>query len=143
MITWLELAKKLGVANIHIHCDSQLIVHQVKRDYTANEANMVAYLPTANNELEAFSWFEITQVPRSKNNEADALAYLTSGVDMEGLEKVAIETFLNPSISREEVSVINENPPPTWMKPIKKFMKHGELRTDWEEAKKWKMPQST
>ena len=54
LITGLELAKKLGGSNISIHCDSQLIVNQVKGKYHAKEANTEAYLAKENGELETF-----------------------------------------------------------------------------------------
>lgn len=79
-ITRLELARTLGVSDNCIRCNSQLIINQIKGDYTAKETNMAAYLTKGNKELEAFSWYEITQVPRSKNVEADALSRLTSGI---------------------------------------------------------------
>ena len=44
LIVGLELANKLGDQNLRIHCDSQLIVNQVKGDYAAKEPNMIAYL---------------------------------------------------------------------------------------------------
>lgn len=56
-----------------------MLVNQVKGDHAANEANMAAYLgitnkelymatnlARTNKELEAFSWYEITQVQGAK-----------------------------------------------------------------------------
>ena len=63
LIVGLELANKLGVQNLRIHCDSQLVVNQVKGDYAEKEPNMVAYLSKTQKNLEALSWFEIVQVP--------------------------------------------------------------------------------
>ena len=58
LIVGLELAQRLGVENLRIHCDSQLIVNQVKGDYTTIEPNMIAYLAKKLKNLEAISWFE-------------------------------------------------------------------------------------
>ena len=55
LIVGLELGQRLGVENLHIHCDSQLIVNQVRGDYTAKEPNMIAYLTKALKNLEAIS----------------------------------------------------------------------------------------
>ena len=76
-----------------------MIVNQVKGDYTAKEPNMVAYLAKTNSKLDAFSWFEIPQIPREQNSEADALARLGSGIDEDGLGTVPIEFLPRPSVS--------------------------------------------
>ena len=93
LIVGLELANKLGAQNLRIHCDSQLIVNQVKGDYAAKEPNMVAYLSKAQKNLEALSWFEIVQVPRDANIDSDALARLASGIDEEGEGSIPIEVL--------------------------------------------------
>ena len=81
---------KARCKNQRIHCDSKLIVNQVKGDYTGKESNMVAYLAKKNSKLDAFSWFEIFQILREQNSEADALARIRSGIDEDGLETVLI-----------------------------------------------------
>ena len=136
LIVGLELAKRLRVENLHIHCDSQLIVNQVKGDYTAKEPNMVAYLAKTLNNLEAISWFEIIQVPCKENAEADALAWLASGID-EGEEgSVPIEVLTRPYISRGDIGAIGEAPPPPlWINPLVEYISKGILPEDREEAK--------
>ena len=118
LIVGLELANKLGAQNLRIHCDSQLIVNQVKGDYAAKEPHMIAYLSKAQKNLEALSWFEIVQVPREANVDADALARLASGIDEEGEGSVPIEVLTRPYVSRSDVGVVDEVPPPSWMTPL-------------------------
>ena len=59
LIMSLELARRLDVEYLRIHCDSQLIVNQVKDNYTTKEPHMVVYLEKTHGSLEALSWFEI------------------------------------------------------------------------------------
>ena len=101
LIIWIELRQTLGAKNLRIHCDSQLIVNQIKDDYTAKEPKMVVYLANTNSKLDAFSWFEILQIPRKQNSEADALTRLGSGIDEDGLGTVLIEYLPRPSNSCE------------------------------------------
>ena len=67
LIVGLALGNKMEIRNLRIHCDSQLIVNQVKGDYAAKEPSMIAYMPKTHKNLEALSWFEIVQVPREAN----------------------------------------------------------------------------
>ena len=110
----MELANKLGVQNLRIHCDLQLIVNQVKGDYVAREPNMVAYLSKTQKNLEVLSLFEIVQVPREANIDADALVRLVSEIDEEGEGSVPIEVLTRPYLSRGDVGVVNGTPPPSW-----------------------------
>ena len=73
--------------------------------------------------MEALSWFEIVQVPREANVDADALARLASGIDEEGEGSVPIEVLTRPYVSRGDVGVIDETPPPSWMTPLVEFLK--------------------
>ena len=54
---------------------------------------MLAYLEKRNAKLDAFSWFEIIQIPREENTEADALARLGSGITEDGLRTILIESL--------------------------------------------------
>ena len=110
LLAGLDIARKLGAENLKIHCDSLLIVNQVKGEYQAKEENMAAYLEETKLRLEAISWYEIVQVPRGSNAEADALARMASGCDSEELGKVPVETLKLPSITKEEVNLIEEEP---------------------------------
>ena len=130
------MANKLEVRNLGIHYDSQLIVNQVKGDYAAKEPNMVAYLSKTQKNLEALSWFEIIQVPREANIEADALARLASGIDKEGEGRAPIEVLTRPYVSRRDVGVVDKVPPPSWMTPFVEYLKRGVVPGNKDEARK-------
>ena len=138
LLAGLDIARKLGAENLKIHCDSLLIVNQVKGEYQAKEENMAAYLEETKLRLEAISWYEIVQVPRGSNAEADALARMASGCDIEKLGKVPVDTLKLPSITKGEVNLIEEEPQPNWMTPIIEYLRDGVLPTDQAEAKKVK-----
>ena len=64
---------------------------------------MIVYLAKTNLKLDTFSLFEILQIPREHNSDADALARLEPDIDEEGLGTVPIESLSRPSISRDKV----------------------------------------
>ena len=90
----------------------------MKGDYAAKEPNMISYLSQTQKNLEALSWFEIIKVPHEANNEADAFARLTSGIDEEGQGSIPIEVLTRSYVSRGDIGVVDETPPPSWMTPL-------------------------
>ncbi|GKU98868.1 hypothetical protein SLEP1_g11806 [Rubroshorea leprosula] len=74
----LRLAKAAGVEYLRIYSDSQLIVNQVNGDFIATEQVMAQYLSLTMQFLQSFQGYELSQVRRSENLKADALAKLAS-----------------------------------------------------------------
>ncbi|GMN67536.1 hypothetical protein TIFTF001_036596 [Ficus carica] len=59
--------------------------------------------------------------PERTNAEADVLAWLVSGNDLEGLVSFPIEKLDQPSIDREEMVIVAESTQ-TWMDPIARYL---------------------
>ena len=98
LIAGLKLAKERKVESLEIFSDSQLVVCQITDEYQAREKKMTAYLHKAKKLLGSFSSYMISQIPRSPNAEADALAWLTSTKDTDKLNIVPMETLDSLSI---------------------------------------------
>lgn len=96
----------LGVKNLLIFIDSQLVVNQVNCNYEARDLNMIAYLERVNELLKDFERFEIRQIPREQNQRADALAQLASTPEGNLLRSVPIATIPELSILRPEVKEV-------------------------------------
>ncbi|KAM2405028.1 hypothetical protein ACFXTH_032291 [Malus domestica] len=75
LIAGLHLAKHLGVKQIDIFSDSQLVVNQVTNNFDAKDSSMVAYLAQTQLLLKHFH-YQITQIPQAVNSHVDALACL-------------------------------------------------------------------
>ena len=88
LIAGLRLAKEIGLQQLRVYSNSQLVVNQVRRDYQAKGENMAAYLKIAGEQLKGFGWFKIKQVPRMENAEADGLARLASGLEDDALRQL-------------------------------------------------------
>ncbi|XP_070008609.1 uncharacterized protein [Nicotiana sylvestris] len=82
VIAGLELARELGINEIVIKSDSQLVINQVLGTYTAREARMQQYLEMVRDLIRKFQTWKVTLIPRDENVEADALTNLASTADV-------------------------------------------------------------
>ncbi|XP_048496365.1 uncharacterized protein LOC125495631 [Beta vulgaris subsp. vulgaris] len=78
LILGLQLCLLAGAISIVAKSDSQLIVGQISGEYEAKEDNMRMYLAKARAVIGRLAGFRITHIPRSENQQADALARMAS-----------------------------------------------------------------
>jgi ribonuclease HI len=131
LLAGLKLSKNMGIKNLIVKSDSQLIVGQVKGEYEAREDKMKKYLTVIQTLLPHFKKVEFLQIPREKNVDADRLARLASSrEEIDGF----LEVQERPSIEEEIVNSIMDNN--SWMSPIIRYFKKGKLSTDKTEAHK-------
>jgi reverse transcriptase-like protein len=128
----------LEAKRVSLKTDSQLVVNQIKGEYEARDINMHKYLKKAQ---ELISWFEVIQVerlPRSQNEQADALSKLGSSSMQDLNRSVLVEVKPVSSIHEDATSVFNvENKDlSNWMKNIIQYNNDGELPTDPVLARK-------
>ena len=81
LIIGMQKAKSLGVQDLMIHCDSQLVANQLTGEYVARNERMGAYMKLAQKLIKEFRMAYIEKFPRTSNSHADALATLASAVD--------------------------------------------------------------
>ncbi|XP_052185187.1 uncharacterized protein LOC127796825 [Diospyros lotus] len=135
LIAGLRLARKLEVAQLIAHSDSQLIVQQYYGQYETREPAMGQYLQKVRALAQLFESFWLVQINRSLNGHADALSKLASTKETTG-RTVYVEVLQQPSIEKPEVACIeNSN---DWRTPFYKYLTAGELPTDPKEARKIK-----
>uniref|UniRef100_A0A2N9GXI9 Uncharacterized protein n=1 Tax=Fagus sylvatica TaxID=28930 RepID=A0A2N9GXI9_FAGSY len=131
LLAGLKLSKSMGIENLTVKSDSQLIVGQVKGEYEAKEDRMKRYLMVVKNLLTQFKKVELLQIPREENEAADRLARLaSSGVEIDGF----VEIQGRPSTEEETINPISFTT--TWMLPIIRYLKEGTLPADRAEAHK-------
>ncbi|CAL8089465.1 unnamed protein product [Prunus armeniaca] len=94
----------MSAKQISIHSDSQLIVNQITADFAAKDASMSAYLSEAHQLIEKFQAYEIRQIPRSENSQADAFSRLASAINDRIGRKVPVEILSQPSMTTAEIS---------------------------------------
>jgi ribonuclease HI len=133
LINGLRLAKDLGIRQLLIRGDSQLVAKQVQKEYDCNNDMMVEYLAEVCKMEKFFDGFEVRYVPHLDNCDADHLAWIASSraptppdVIVEKLSKALVKP--EESTSEEvgaDLMVIDEPPQqPTydWMSPIKAYL---------------------
>jgi len=74
LLLGLREAKRLGGKSLHIFTDSELVERQIKGIYRVRDLNLKALHSAVQQNLQAFSSFEIESIPREENREADRLA---------------------------------------------------------------------
>ncbi|XP_048424650.1 uncharacterized protein LOC125470149 [Pyrus x bretschneideri] len=127
----LRLAKHLGIKQINIFSDSQMVVNQVTNNFDAKDNSMAAYLAQTQLLLKHFH-YQITLVPRAANSYADALARLASAVEDRIGRKIHVELLAAPSTIVVEVCNLQQGD--SWITPIYKFLAHGTLPNDKVQA---------
>jgi len=73
LIGGLSTALDIGVDEITVRGDSQLVVSQVRGEWKTNELRLRVLRDEANELIEQFDAFEIEHVPRAQNSVADSL----------------------------------------------------------------------
>lgn len=74
LLAGLQKAREIGVTNITIHGDSELIIKQVTGEYACNAPTLKPVLKDVHSELKKFESWTISHVPREENNLADNVA---------------------------------------------------------------------
>ncbi|XP_050207571.1 uncharacterized protein LOC126656993 [Mercurialis annua] len=136
LIAGLGLALEIQTKILKIYSDSQLVVNQVKGEYHAKEAGMIEYLEKVTKllrqlEAQGGQW-EIMQIPREENTDADAIAKSASELGDLFTKMQLKETLASPSIKKEAIMTIDEAD--SWMTPLIKYLDQGELLIDNVEA---------
>ncbi|KAL5554521.1 hypothetical protein UlMin_041922 [Ulmus minor] len=135
LLAGLRLAKEVSARHLLIYSDSQLIMNQVNSEYQAKGEKMASYLEKAKELLGQFDTVTITQIPRNKNTNADALARLATGLEDSLLKTVPLEILDEPSIDKhQQVDAISDKP--TWMDQIIAYLRDGTLPQDKFEARR-------
>jgi ribonuclease HI len=74
LIAGLEMLLKLGVEDVEIRGDSELVIKQLTREYKCVKENLIIYFATATALLKRFDRANIQHVPGIENQEANDLA---------------------------------------------------------------------
>jgi len=79
VIAALEKAASLGVENVELNSDSELIVRQIKGQYRVKKDTLRPLYENVMQLKSRFASFKIKHVPRERNKEADKLANAALG----------------------------------------------------------------
>ncbi|KAL4581685.1 hypothetical protein LXL04_006212 [Taraxacum kok-saghyz] len=152
LIMGLQLAQDLNIKDIQVYVDSLLITNHYNGSYAVKGEKLVLYLEVLKQIAATFDFFELSQVPREENTEADALANLGSSLRIPPDTVIPIVHLMIPAIEdptrqseltcqdpENQVSAVvdpsTSNPnmqDPTdtqgsWTKPIKEYILNGTI----------------
>lgn len=82
LILGLKMAANLGVNNIQVYADSELLVRQLNGSYRVKAPHLLPLWQQARNELQRFATYVIAHIPRELNGLADRLA--NQAIDQKG-----------------------------------------------------------
>jgi ribonuclease HI len=138
LLSGLRIARKMGVQNIKVFVDSQLVANHINGSFEANQSSMQQYLEETRKVISEFSKFTIEQVPRNRNKIADALSKLAASSFAHLKKELLVEVLTEKSIvpTKEVVAVTEED---CWMTPIKNFLQNSQLPEDRQLARKVRM----
>ncbi|XP_074283537.1 uncharacterized protein LOC141608085 [Silene latifolia] len=104
---------------------------------------MISYLEYIKTLTSKFPSFDIDQIPKDLNTQADALASLGSNFTPAVFDKIPIIHLLEPAISKpEQVNPVNTNNN-SWTKPYYDWFLRGTLPQDRHAARAFKTKAST
>ncbi|XP_074299439.1 uncharacterized protein LOC141630541 [Silene latifolia] len=157
LILGLQLALDLKIRHLQVYSDSQLIINHVNNSYAARDPTMMAYLEIAQELKLRFATFNIKQIPRDQNVEADALAALGAAFKPSTISTIPIVHVLEPAISKaghDEGNDTSSQQPQkggvltkttgqeeaaSWRKPYQDWLQNDILPADKKEVRSFKM----
>ena len=74
LVYGLQEAHMLGAQEVKLYLDSELVAQQLKGEFRVKDPKIKLLFDQAVHLVNGFSKFEIIQIPREKNKEADKLA---------------------------------------------------------------------
>ncbi|XP_019178800.1 PREDICTED: uncharacterized protein LOC109173935 [Ipomoea nil] len=138
LLNGLRLAAGLRAEKVRIRCDPKLVVSQVSGEYEANEGSMQKYRDTVLRTLREFEGYEIHQVPREQNADADMLSKLSTRVPSHIRKIARLEDLETSSIDVSWVFPVQSREP-FWIDHIKRYKADGTLPQDEADAKVTKL----
>ncbi|XP_008229063.1 PREDICTED: uncharacterized protein LOC103328449 [Prunus mume] len=115
-------------------CRASLVLISPDKDFTAKDISLIAYLQHTHHLLATFDAHLISQVPRSENSHADALARLAWALEQGIGRNIHIEFLDQRSTQAPLIYTIDHSP--TWMDPIIQFLQNQTLPAGLAEARR-------
>ncbi|XP_015942775.1 uncharacterized protein LOC107468047 [Arachis duranensis] len=132
LIAGLRLAIELQVTNLHVYCDSLLVVQQVNQHFQTKDPILLKYLEIVNKLITRFSKIEITHIERDQNHRADILSKLATSQSHNA--SLLQSTLQEPSINM----IGNLQSEDSWQKPYIQYLKNAKFPPEVKDIKKFK-----
>ncbi|XP_052203997.1 uncharacterized protein LOC127809273 [Diospyros lotus] len=137
LIAGLRLAEQMGVRDLEVYSDLNLIVQQVTWEFESREDAMAQYLAIAKDLMARFQAVKINHVPRAQNAVADALSRIAASSFPRNSRAVYMESLPQKSIETEAKQLCVDGVG-NWMDPIIAHLTNGWLPEEEQESRKLK-----
>src|SRR5690606_32084108 len=131
IIAGLNLAKDMSIRKFRVSTDYQLVAKQLLGTYQARDLKMASYMEHIKTLQPAFEEFDISQIPRTDNSHADALANLGSSISATKSQTIPLLYLQWPAVWKDppaEVTTIDASD--SWLTPIVRYLTSDELPED-------------
>jgi ribonuclease HI len=137
ILSAMEIPRQMGITNIEIRSDSQVIVEQINGSYATQETRTSEYLRKVHQFYSYFDRIILTKIPREKNGLADALSRIGSGTDpMASVSGCRVLIKAHPTVlSTRELMQVGEVDP-EWATEIIRYLRTGELPSAKEDVQR-------
>jgi ribonuclease HI len=142
VIAGLSLAEHLEAKNLEVRSDSQVVVGHIQGGSEAKGEKMIKYIAKVLCFWDRFKRVVVTQIPRTENERADALAWLRSATDEKILASKHLVIILNKPSMDDPGSVMQIDDAyiiPEWAMHVVEYLKIRQLPNDKKEARKIRM----
>ncbi|VFQ90193.1 unnamed protein product [Cuscuta campestris] len=126
LLSGLRIILNLKAEYVTIRCDSRLVVSQIKGEFDTKEEWMRLYKEAALELLKTLKGYELAQIPRAENTEADVLSKLSNDSPEHISMMAHIEDLGSPSIHVQLISVITGETD-GWITELIRYKKDGIL----------------
>ncbi|XP_070026000.1 uncharacterized protein [Nicotiana sylvestris] len=125
-ILGLNMAIEMNIQELLVIDDSDLLVHQVQREWTTKNSKIFPYLNHIQELRNRFTKIEFRHVPRIQNEFADALATLSSMIqhlDKNFIDLIPVKIHNQPTYCAHVEEETDKRP---WFHDIKEYLAKGE-----------------
>lgn len=112
---------------------TQLVVSHVWNKYEARKENMKKYFLKVKDLIQAFYSFDIQQISRMKNTQANTLSRLTTSAPLDLHAQSFFEVVEEPSI-KEPTLILQLDSKPCWIDLLTCYLRDKTPRADRREA---------
>ncbi|XP_058202956.1 uncharacterized protein LOC131317417 [Rhododendron vialii] len=136
LISGLKTAEALGMEELVVYSDSQLVVNQLSEEYEARDDRMHTYLSSAVRLMKNFKAIRVEHIFREHNAHADTFAGLASACSSLGHRSISFNSVDKPSFELEILNqeVLNIELGPSWMDEIIGYLRDDIFPPDKKDA---------
>lgn len=136
LVAGLEIAKELGIKNLKVYTDSQLVANQAKGNYEIKEQNLKDYKELVVKLMKSFKTVKLNLVKREFIEEVDALAKLGAAKSIKHDKWIQVRTLPFSSIQYNKENLEISSEVADWRSKIKNFILGTEIPDNKLELKK-------